>query len=660
MRRVETLGLLCLLSACHGSSVRKDRTTSDDAPDLVAPEPTPEAPVSPLPLEPVPMVPAGAVPATVLPPSAEAAAWPAAPAFDGAIHYVAAPGRVVLRVPAVAGAGDYRVFALGGDVTVRALGEGEQVDGATLFCAGLVQRNQCDQSEAIGSYGPNFRIASCKEDVRAVDVPKTVARDIQIDGLTDKTTLVVEAIDALCPFPGAYGAHHADIECAADGNPVRAATVDGKTVSWRVCPVSVPVRTEAEIRKEYGSLIVNGQGPVPLVSGASPWQATGLPGPARAPKVLRRTVIEVTPRAPAALPAEFTEADFYESFSDPSDQPRKVSTERLVPDFFLVQNPTLFQTKRLNLYSFAAHDPQWHVAQGTMRSVLPDVAQQIMASNVMVPRRAFRLPDEADRYLHVTFEAPTGATQRRYWWLYACGASAAGQTIVDGKLAPEGGIVPTPAFMNALEGQAISKKGWNCLQIVPRSGSYEGVAGGPYRPKVTGAGRPETDLRVVLNRPVASPRALADLEGTVVNVSPSMEGNDPALYGTWLRQWDARKRIAGVLLDDQMYVDQRVRFDVFLSRGRVVLYANGVQKLCNGYAKHRLSMAETAIGVGHVLYHSSVERMDMMREDWLTTGQFHYLHNLSMLDQRSFDNFGVREDAKLPADFQEGQCYEAQ
>lgn len=575
------------------------------------------------------------------------------PAFGAPIRYVARPGAVIVQLPKVEGAGDYRVYALSDDVKVSTQADGsEHVTGATIACAGLVQRNQCDESEALSGYGPNFRVASCREDLRAVNVPKAVAQQVQVDGLRAKTRLVVEAIDALCPFPGAYGARHVDVRCYADGVTARQATYQGQTVQWRTCPASVPVRTEAEIRSAYGSLILNGQGPATTSAGESPWGVTGLPAPARDPKVLRRSVIEVEPLPAHTLPAGFTESDFFVSFSDPADQPRKVSEAGLVPDYFGVQNPTLHQTSQLNLYSYAAEDAQWFVAQGTLRTVLPDLDQNIMASSMMVPKRAFSLPSSDERYVHVTFEAPTNATQRRYWWFYACGAEQAGKTIVDGKLAAGSAIVPQPGFMNPLEGYAVSTRGWNCLQIVPRNGSYERVSGG--------VGRPETDLRIVINPAVSAPRSYEALRGAVVNVSPSMlEDEDASLYGTWLRQWDATKKITGVLLDDQLYVEQRVVFDVYFNRKRIVLFAGGVQKLCNDYTRHRLTMAEAALGVGHVLYHSSAEREDLMREDWLTTGQFHYLHNLSMLDQRSFDNYGVREGVQLPSSFVEGQCYDA-
>lgn len=579
--------------------------------------------------------------------------------FPGEIRYLAKQGNVTLFLPTVQGAGDYRAFALSPDVKASVQADGsERVDGATIACAGLVQHNQCDGSEAITSYGPNFRVPKCSEDVRGIDLPKRVLDRVQLTGLSGKTKIVVEAVDALCPFPGAYGRQHHDVPCSNDGLPVKQATVGGKSVQWRTCPQSVPIRTEEEIRASYGSLLLNGQAHVPLVMGNSPWESIGLPAPNRTPKVLARTVIEVDVGSPSALPAGFAESDFFESFSDVNDQPQKANDARILTPGAQVINPTLHQTSKLSLYSYGAEPSQWFVAQGTLRSVLADWQQAIMGSNIMYPRRPFALPSSDDRYLHVTFEAPTDATQRRYWWLHLCGAPNAGQTIVNGKLAPESGIVPAPSFMNPLEGEAISLKGWNCIQVVPRGGSYEVLAGGPYRHPQFGAGRAESDLRIVINRPVANASGLTKLYDTIVNVSPAMGGLPPE-EGAWMRQWDDAKKLVGVMLDDKLFVEQRVTFDVYVNRGRLVLYADGVQKVCNDYPNQRLTMAEAAVGVGHVLYHSSAERTEFMREDWLRTGQSHYLHNLPFLDQRSFDNFGVRENAALPPNFRDAQCHRA-
>lgn len=596
------------------------------------------------------------VDARVATPATPGSSLPAAPPMLQPVRYVARPGSVVLQLPKVDGAADYRVFALDPGVTITTTASGEHVEGAVISCAGLVQHNQCDQAEALSAYGDNFRVPSCSEDPQTTAVGKSVAQQVQVDGLRGKTMLVVEAIDALCPFPGAYGAEHAEVECYADAQTTREATFQGRRVSWPVCPPRVPIRTEEEIRADYGSLILNGQGPLPAPAGGSPWVTVGLPAPKRDPKVIARAVVEVEPLAPETLPPGFLPNDFYESFSDATDVPKKVAASDLVPSDYSVQNATLWQTSKLSLYSYSAESPQFFLAHGTMRSVMPDWAQNIMASNVMVPRRAFALPSTDDRYVHVTFQAPTDATLRRYFWFWACGAAQPGQTVVSGRLAPRAGVVPQPGFMNPVEGYPISLAGWNCIQLVPRNGSYNTLAGSPYPGKPSA--RPESDIRVVLNLPSARPYGGSPPDGVVLNVSPSMDGEDPALSGSWHRQWDASKKIVGPMLDDQLYVEQRVTFDVYFNRKRLVLYANGVQKLCNDYTRNRLSMAEAAIGVGHVLYHSSAEREDLMRDDWIATAQNHYLHNLSMLDQRSFDNFGVREGASLPGGFSEGACYD--
>ena len=594
----------------------------------------------------------------VAPPLQVPAGFSSAPGFSGEIRYTSKLGNVTLFLPAVAGAGDYRVFALTPEVKATLESDGrERIDGATITCAGLVQHNHCDPAEALTGYGPNFRVPSCSEDGRAIALAKAVLRRVQVTGLSGKTKLVIEAVDALCPFPGAYGARHHDVSCSNDAAPVKQATYEGKSVQWRTCPASVPVRTEEEIRASYGSLILNGQAPVPAAAGRSPWESIGLPAPNRAPKVLARAVIEVDPAA-ATPPPGFGAGDFFETFSDPADQPRRIGNARILTPGAAVMLPTLHQTSKLSLYSYGADDPQWLVAQGTLRGLLADAEQAIMGSNILYPRRAFALPEAADRYLHTTFEVATDASQRRYWWLHVCGAAAVGQTIVDGKLAPEAGIVPMPGFMNPLEGEAISLKGWNCIQVVPRGGSYEVLPGGPYKHPSLGSARAESDLRIVINKPVASAGGVRPLLNTVVNVSPPMGGASRE-EGTWVRQWDDMQRLVEVMLDDKLFVEQRVTFDVYLSRGRLVLYADGVQKVCNDFPEQRLTMAEAAVGIGHVLYHSSAERVEFMREDWLRTGQFHYLHNTPFLDQRSFDNVGVRENATLPPDFREAQCHRA-
>ncbi len=595
--------------------------------------------------------PAGAIDAVAV---AAPADLPSAPPWADKIRYVKGRGSVMLYLPKVAGAADYRVYALAPGVIVKP----RRVEGATIFCAGLRQHNQCDDAEAM-DYGPSFNNPRCAADVRAASVSRTVVQQVQVDGLAGKSTLVVEAVDGLCPFPGAWGGVHQDIGCVNDGRVVDVASYGGKRVEWERCPKTFPVRTEQEIRAEYGSLIVNGQAPVPSIPGESPFKHIALPAPDRPLGVLKRAVVQVEPLPADQRPAGFSAADFFESFSDPTDTPKLVKGVDLVPKSFLVQAAKLYRTSKLNLYTYAAGDADFFLSHGTLRMLLPDIGQAIMAGNVMYPQRAYPLPAKPHEYIHVTFETQANATQRRYFWFHACGAQEPGKTMIDGMLAPASGIVPRPSFMEPLAGYHISTAGWNCVQLVPRGGGYGNMDGGPSKgPPTNWPWRPETDVRVVVNIPGGKGFDPSDNSDTIINVSPAQDRHtDPKVSGGWMRQWDANKKIVGVMLDDQMFVEQRTTFDVYFNRDRIVMYANGVQKLCNDLGKQRLSMAEAAIGVGHVLYHSSAERGEFARRDWIRTGQYYYRYNTPFLDHRSFDNFGIRAAVPLPKGFAPGQCF---
>jgi hypothetical protein len=88
-----------------------------------------------------------------------------------------------------------------------------------------------------------------------------------------------------------------------------------------------------------------------------------------------------------------------------------------------------------------------------------------------------------------------------------------------------------------------------------------------------------------------------------------------------------------------------------------VMYANGAQKACDNIAAHKLSMAEAAVGIGQVFYHSSGERSELIEPQWIRTGQNYYLHNTPFTDVRSIDNLGIQEGVKLPATFNAAPCF---
>ena len=291
--------------------------------------------------------------------------------------------------------------------------------------------------------------------------------------------------------------------------------------------------------------------------------------------------------------------------------------------------------------------------------VLADIAQGVFSSNLMYPKRPIQMPADDTSFIHSTFEIQTDASQRRYFVFHACGAATAGQTYEGDQLAPQSAMVIAPGFMNPTDALPISTKGWNCFQIIPRGGGYDGMAGGPFKTTKGEDGRPETDIRVLINRPTAAGgNPLTDRDSATL-MGPSQYPNKAQKdEGAWYRTWDANKKISSVVLDDQMFISQRTKFDVFLNRGRVVIYVNGVQKICNDFpTAQRLTMAEAAIGIGHILYHSNLEAVEFLRPDWIRTGQYYIRHNMPLADTRSLDNVGVREGAALPASFQEGPCF---
>ena len=560
------------------------------------------------------------------------------------IRVVPARSSVRLYLPAIEGAGDYRVYAEDDSVTVREVDGRVQVDGATIYCAGLVQSAHCDNAEAADYGFPRLNVPTCDSDPRAIHVDRTVSRVVEVDGLVGPTTLVVEAVDALCPFTGVLGRAAGSVPCVMGGSRVEPAEFEGAAVNWELCPESMPIRTEESIRAEYGSLIINGQGspPPPALGPAenqSPYSNVGLPAPAEAPHVLARTTISVTPLGFDTLPSGFTADDFFEDFQDSSDQPVEVLGVPFPSDVYL---PRLYETSNLAIYSIRAESAsQLFLQHGTMRSVLADVGNEPMASHMMYPRRAFSVQD--DSYLHLTVQTQTNASARRYEFLAFCGAEEAGGTIVDGRL-PDGHVIdPLPFFMSERVGRNISHDGWNCISLVNRDGGYEPTPGGPEGASV----RAQSDVRVIIN-PAGSSDA-----GSTVNVSPTQG----AQGATWARTWNDAHELTGVMLDDERFIEARTRFDVYLSRSRIVVYLNGRQALCNDFPSQRLTMAEAAVGVGNVLYHSSAERTDLVRTDWLHSGQYYWRHNTPLIDHRSFDEFGVQEGAALPSDFSEAQCY---
>lgn len=595
-----------------------------------------------------------------------------APDFAEPVRVLANRSSVRLFLPFVAGAKDYRAFILEDGVSTEISGELENVVGGTMTCAGLRQRNECDNAQAISEYGPgSFHVSACSEDRRSVHTPPTVLQHIEVNGLKKDTILAVEAIDSLCPFQGSIGNVHQDVEIFGADKKVQA-TYKGKLGEFPLSQLTFPIRTEAEMRKDYsGTLILNGHGHAPRDPDPmkGPFYNLAQPAPPVSPKVLNRVIISVKPTGTEKPPEGYKDTDIFEDFEDDTDQFTLVESRKdvegtILPEGFgPIGSVKRYQNSKWNWYTFNGENngdaAQVYIDKGELHMTMADIGQDVMGSNVIYPKRPVQLPKDDTTYLHITFEIPTDATQRRYWYFHMCGAAEVGKTYDGTALPNDAGIVATPFFMDPTTGSNISMAGWNCFQVVPRSGDFDVFPGGDVENEDLGPGaRPETDIRMLVNRPTPAGMNPLDDDDSVILLDPAInDGISQAMGGSWIRTWDDNHKINGMMLDDSMFITQRTHLDFYINRTRVVMYANGAQKACDNIAAHKLTMAEAAVGIGQVFYHSSGERSELIEPQWIRTGQNYYLHNTPFTDIRNLDNVGIQEDVALPASFREARCF---
>jgi hypothetical protein len=397
-------------------------------------------------------------------------------------------------------------------------------------------------------------------------------------------------------------------------------------------PVSDRIRwsifTPDEIRTRFGSLVLNGQGPGPSL---------GTQGSTTPPRVLARTAVRVTPTGKATPRT----ADFFDDF-DGTGGP--IVAGGIAEDGDRAyKKGRRFGNSKWDFFIYNDHEDMAQLSEerGLLHVTLPDWEQDVFSTVVAVPRKVATLSDTS--YLHLTFEVASDATSRRYWWVGVCGAATAGQTF-DAQNHFKGNLVQTSFFYEP-DGVNTSLEKWNCLQFFPRDGS-------PFElgPSMK---RSQSDIRVMVNKPNAPER------DNVINLSPAQYESFEAAP-SWFRMQNATGTLGDGMLDDQLLISPRARFDAFIKRDRMVLYVNGKQRLCNDFGNAPLTMAEAGVAWGQVLYHTAAERLEFSRDYDDRTGQRYYLENAPYVDERDWDNVGFESNVSMPADFDATQCYRAQ
>jgi len=505
----------------------------------------------------------------------------------------------IINIDPVDGAKDYRAYAMGDGVQATTDDNGhETLVGATIYCAGLRQRA-----------------------APALKVPEVV-RQIEVTDLHAETTYVVEAIDQLCPFPGAFGAKDTSFEI---GSPD--ALPELKT--------PVPILSEASIRAKFGNMIFNGQGP------GSP---LGLPAVNTAPKVLKRWTVQVSP-LDAASAARRRTADFFADFSE-ADQPEWVPGG--TNDDGTFHEPAgygyslgIYQNKQFDFYATNSVNVKGNHAfidRGQLNMLLPDASQDTMGTVMAIPRKLAHVSDTG--YLHVTYENSTNSTARRYWWLSLCGSEHEGETFDASGLLTQY-ISLNSGFFGA-DGMNPSVAKWNCLIVFPHDGIATPVPS-------TGKSNPQSSVIVLIHR------ANAEDKQSAIDVSPQQL--NPGYPSAWYRTQHAGEVTETGILDDLIQMAPRARFDLYISRSRLVMYVNGQQRLCNDFGPEKLTMAEAAVGFNDALYHSSAEHTELTASFADRSGQLYYLNDTIYEDLHTYDNVGFEENVTAPSTFDDSDCY---
>jgi hypothetical protein len=689
---------------------------ADPAPVVTTPPPTPADPAPPVvstpPAPPVNPSPTGL-------PSGPGFNFTSAPALTG-VTMVQNRDSVIIQVPAVANARDFRVLVQPTAVAASSNGT-ESVSGGTQFCAGVRQHQArthfvADPVSLFPYYFYTNSFFDSPTDEAPpnffgppptpwtwfdLDTPPNLA--IEVTGVTANMTVTVEALDRLCPFPGAIGRQHRDIALSANmgsaGNPWLDATA----------LTSFPIVTKDEVIAKYGSLIINGQGWAggPNVQANPPTKPPfAQPAAVNPPVVLARTAIAISPLA-SAPPAP---AGFFDDFSNANDTFQPVAQPTWTFNRYPSGGELVLQNSKWTVYgngftccsTTAPMNNQGYadayIDNGALHTDLADQAQAVLSEITMIARKAAHL--NATNYLHITYEVDSYATSRRYWVVTLCGSSVAGQTLDSTGTVKAQIIHSTFFYMNT--GMSPSTAGWNCLQVFNREGNswafaqwenMHNIKGGrpPVPPNkgmydladyiynsipsisdpskiVAYTVHPESDVVVLINKPIptanlpevggANEQVVQSAATSPVNVSP-LQLDNPNGEIAWFYKVNAAGNPVAPILDDQQLVSPRTKYDLYIRNNRLIMYANGKPTLCNDFTTPTttLNIADAAVGFHQVLYHTGAEFV----ERFVGPDQgaaYHYRYNSPWLDQRTWDNIGFEENVAAPSDFDPQTCFE--
>ncbi len=547
---------------------------------------------------------------------------------------------LLVYLPNVLGAGDYRVYAVTSGVNFTQTSAGVQPRGALISCAGFRRR----------SYDLELQGATpWRELLQAVELP----------GLSQTGTynIVVEATRTPCPFTGMLAAHDANITQSDAGAP------------WGY---SAAFRSPATVMAQYGNEIINGHGAATSwndrnnvnITRGRPVSPTSTEIP-RDPVVIARSAITLTlPAMDEAMNGPIFDVGPNAVFDDFSNDlaiaPSAIQHNSEFGDNWavnplatipgkwtfwgnLVQPADGESGRNTNTRGFQAF--QRH---GRLYTTFGDYAQCCAASAFFSSLET--LPQELDdtKYAHSFFRVNSDASTRRYWVWLMCGASTREELVDPTTRMPRFRPLLDPGFHsprgtapNSFTGRNPSTRHGNepasstrydkeCVQFL-----QDGIAE-PRWPASQSRERSASRLVLSLN-----PRGVAQ---GVVSYGSGPDWWQPNFPGYPTRT-DASGNYAGPMMEPFDQINLLTHFDVFVRPDRLVVYVNGRQAICADISDRPLTMRYGLMMYGSFLYHSSAELSEA--ED-ARAASYQYTLNTPIADTRAWDAVGHSEKIDIP------------
>jgi hypothetical protein len=543
---------------------------------------------------------------------------------------------LIIYVPNVAGAADYRAYISAADAAPK-----------MMACAGYRQRAWAAKEDApFNSQTPTVLPNVVRELVQAIELPGLVnAGDY---------TVVVEALASPCPFTGMPG--HTSAAIAMETAPLKSQT--GGTI---------PIVSYTDVAKSYGSEIVNGQG------ASSDWfllagQKRGQAAPATAINVIARSTMRVAmPFADEATNAPIIDVGPNAVFDD-------FRTNAVATDFRAVANRSFGSSKAFegafNNWYFLGTSAQAAVGEvagggslgaqvwtrhGRLNITLADWAQDVFSAVHFSSLTAKPVALDQNLYAHSFFRVDSGATGRRYWHWLMCGADDITTLVDPATNIPRIRHLLRPGFYEANGNNPTSPSdsetltpyhNRECINLLQLAASN------PDLPKLADGSNGPAPAQTL----IASINPANTARGTI-NLTPAIFNRG---YGTPTINWrlDENNNYAGPIIEPFDQQAPLTHFDVFVKNDRMVLFINGRQAACWDMKARPLAMRYGHILYGQVLYHSNAEvdeyylpKRTLDKSYQPPIGLFHYTLNTPAADHRSWDALGHTEKIEIPALF---------